>query len=87
MTKQEILDALEGLKDSTNHAGKQSIDGIKAGVRALLEPGPDIAVKPTPPILADTVQEEPWKPLNEPEAKRATPKAKPKKAVHSKSRK
>ncbi len=38
MTKEEILNALEGLKDFVNHVGKQSIDSIKAGVRGLAEP-------------------------------------------------
>lgn len=32
MTKQEILDALEALKDSTNENGKKSIGGIKAAI-------------------------------------------------------
>lgn len=37
MTKQEILDALESMKEMTNDSGKRSLDAIKAGVRGLLE--------------------------------------------------
>lgn len=37
MTKQEILDGLEGLKDMVNHVGKQTIDALKAGVSGLEE--------------------------------------------------
>jgi len=35
MTKDEILSALEGLKELTNDNGKRQIDGIKAAVQAL----------------------------------------------------
>lgn len=38
MTKQEILDGLEGLKDLVNHIGKSQIDALKAGVVGLEEP-------------------------------------------------
>ena len=37
MTKQQILDALEGLKDLTNDSGKREIDAVKAGILFLQE--------------------------------------------------
>ena len=53
MTKQEVLEALEALKDHTNHEGKQAIDGIKAGVMQFMElplqqPVPDQTPPPQP---------------------------------------
>lgn len=47
MTKQEILDGLEGLKDMVNHVGKQAIDAIKAGVMGLQ------VVDPIAPIVVE----------------------------------
>jgi len=38
MTKQEILDALEGLKDYVNDHGKRQIDALKGGIMGLEEP-------------------------------------------------
>lgn len=38
MTKQQILEALEGLKELTNDHGKREIGAIKAGVELLEEP-------------------------------------------------
>lgn len=35
MTKQEIIDALEGLKDFINDNGKRSIDSLKTAVAGL----------------------------------------------------
>lgn len=35
MTKQEIMAALDGLKDLTNESGKHQIESIKAGVNGL----------------------------------------------------
>lgn len=40
MTKDHILEALEGLKDFVNASGKQAIDAIKAGVHVLQEAPP-----------------------------------------------
>lgn len=37
MTKQQILEALEGLKEFTNDHGKREIDAIRAGVQLLHE--------------------------------------------------
>ena len=59
MTKQEILEALEALKDHTNHEGKQAIDGIKAGVLILQEsetstPAPEGGT----PVNPETASEE-----------------------------
>lgn len=60
MTKQQILDELELLKDSTNITGKTAIDGIKAAVMALLE-----APLPAPIVeLGYRPEETPWKPVN-----------------------
>ncbi len=89
MTKQEILDALEGLKDFVNSAGKQSIDGIKAAIRQNLSERLELPLEtveaPELMVKAPKVEEEPpqeeFVPKNKPE------KPKAKKAAHSKSRK
>lgn len=36
MTKQEVLDGLDGLKDLLNDGGKAQVEGLKAGVRGLV---------------------------------------------------
>ncbi len=76
MTKQEVLDALEALKEMTNDSGKQALDAIKAGVVRLCECGPEDTV---------AAQDDAWKPEPEeekgPERQRHPElKAKPKKA-------
>lgn len=47
MTKQEILDGLEGLKDLVNNNGKAQLDALKASVMGLEEP---VVVVPEPVI-------------------------------------
>ena len=61
MTKQEVLDALESLKDLTNHTGKQSIDGIKAGITMNLLDR-DAAIVPSEPEVKpeEEPQEKPF---------------------------
>lgn len=79
MTKQEILDSLEGLKDLTNDSGKRTIDGIKAAVMGLLEPGhtkKEVEQKPEPEI-----KEEPFRTFNKVEHPK---KAAPRSLKHSK---
>lgn len=66
MTKQEILDGLEALKDSTNNAGKLSIDGIKAAIFAWPE---------APPLQPEGLPEAPPEPeVREPEPEKIVPR-------------
>lgn len=58
MNKQQILEALEGLKELTNDSGKRTVDAVKAGIAFLQE---DIAKESVP-------QEPPW-PHSTPEQK------------------
>lgn len=58
MTKQQILDTLESLKELTNDTGKQTIDSVKASIHVLQEP------EPAPPV---PVPEEAPLPAPEPE--------------------
>lgn len=69
MTKQDILDGLEALKDLVNVNGKVQLDNLKAGVMGLEERVPD------PPAVV-TVDEalSAWAPEPTPE-----PKPEPKK--------
>lgn len=46
MNKQQILEALEGLKELTNDSGKRTIDAVKAGIAFLQE---EHSVEPEPP--------------------------------------
>lgn len=55
MTKQEILDGLEGLKELTNTNGKITIDALKAGISGLEEPTP----KPLPKVEEKEPDQEP----------------------------
>lgn len=63
MTKQQILEALEGLKELTNDNGKRVIDAVKAGVHFLQEepetrwPAKE-EEKPQPPEAEPEVKEE-----------------------------
>lgn len=90
MTKQEILNALEALKDFVNHEGQQAIDGIKAGVlelresAAITEVPPGIPKEEEPDMKKEKEvaeeEEEAWSPANKPE------KQKPVKNKPSKSK-
>lgn len=64
MTKQQILDTLESLKELTNDTGKQTIDSVKASIHALQEPEP-VVEKPQeiPPPVSEP-QSKVFKPLN-----------------------
>lgn len=77
MTKQEILDSLEGLKDYVNDTGKRSIDGIKAAVSTLQE---------SPPVQVTEPREEEVKlvKIEKHEVKKVSPE--PKKAVRKNKR-
>lgn len=46
MTKIEILDALESVKDLTNHSGKQTIDMVKAAITRDLSERLDAPIPP-----------------------------------------
>jgi outer membrane biosynthesis protein TonB len=81
MTKQEILDRLEELKDFVNENGKGRIERIKEGIFVLLEPEPPkVEVKPEPePVPAPEPTPEP-----EPEVE---PEPPAKEEVHAKPEK
>lgn len=73
MTKQQILEALEGLKELTNDNGKRTIDAVKAGIHFLQEepeapgpqPEPTRRFQPEPePIPGPEPAKEEFHPLN-----------------------
>jgi hypothetical protein len=65
MTKQEILDVLEALKELTNDTGKQTIDSVKAAVQFLREPVPIEEKPPVPePEPEPEIPPKVFKPLN-----------------------
>lgn len=81
MNKQQILEALEGLKELTNDSGKRTVDAVKAGIAFLqeeaqiaqpepsrrFEPGPITEPDPEPP-------KEVFRPLNVTKKKRGAKK-------------
>ena len=71
MTKQEILDGLEGLKDMVNNNGKVQIDALKAGVTGLLEPEPLREIEPEPVAEEKALDPEP---IVAPKKERTKPK-------------
>lgn len=76
MTKQEILDSLEGLKDYVNDTGKRSIDGIKAAVSALQEsPPPEVIEPPKEEVKPTKIEKHEAKKMV-PESKKAVRKNK-----------
>lgn len=55
MNKQQILEALEGLKELTNDNGKRTIDAVKAGIHFLQEEAQ--VAQPEPPRRFEPVPE------------------------------
>ncbi len=94
MTKLDIFNALESLKDYVNQAGKETLDGIKAAVMLLEERGPAVSEslpEQRPPDIPEPLlpeeaagSEDLWKPLNEPAKKGVKTKVKAKKVGKSK---
>lgn len=66
MTQEEILAALEGLKDLTNDAGRRSIDAIKTGVLGLPTIEPLLPLEETIEVSEEKVEVS-----SEPHVKRA----------------
>lgn len=71
MTKQEILNGLEGLKDMVNYNGRAAIDALKVAVMGLMELPP---IQPVPP------QTPPPQPEEKPKPKKIVPHGTKKKA-------
>lgn len=68
MTKQQILDTLEALKELTNDTGKQTIDSVKASIHHLHEQPPITLVPIVAPPPPKTEEPKP-KPEQEPKPK------------------
>lgn len=49
MTKQELLDGLEGLKDMLNDGGKYQVETLKGAVRELVPDAEAVEDEPKPP--------------------------------------
>lgn len=59
MTKDDILKELEVLKELTNVAGRQMVDGIKAGVLALIVEQPKVAEEKVKEVEVEKVEPAP----------------------------